>query len=169
VLSHLSLVALVSLAALAVWWDLRERKIPRALTLAGCLVALALRSAQGFEPLGAGVLGLLLGLAVSVPFVAAGVMGGGDAKLIAAVGAFLGPLQLVVALAFTALAGGLLAAALAIRCGAFYESIHGAGVLLMRLLRIGPLGERRTLATAGALTIPYALPIAVGAIAGWFA
>ncbi|HUP01702.1 MAG TPA: prepilin peptidase [Gemmatimonadota bacterium] len=168
-MSELSLIALVSLAMLAVWWDLRERRIPKALTLTGCAVAIALRSFQGFEALGAGALGLVLGVAVSLPLVAAGVMGGGDAKLMAAVGAFLGPFQFVVAVAITALAGGLLAVALAIRCGALHETMHHTGALILRALGIGQERPRRTLSTAGALTIPYALPIAIGAIAGWFA
>ncbi|CAN5268084.1 hypothetical protein BH18GEM1_BH18GEM1_04540 [soil metagenome] len=168
--SNVLVIGLVSVAALAVWWDLRERRIPNALTLAGCGAALLLRATQGLEPLGAGVVGLLLGLGLALPLVVAGGLGGGDAKLLAAVGAFLGPANLLVAALITALAGGLLAMVAAVRNGALRETALHAGSLVLSLFGRGGRLPRRTLDTAGALTIPYAVPIAVGALtAAWLA
>lgn len=164
------LIALVCLAALAVFWDLRERRIPNVLTVAGCGVALLLRASQGMEPLLAGLVGLLLGLGLALPLVLAGGLGGGDAKLLAAVGAFLGPEQLMIAFLVTAVAGGLLAILAAVRNGRLRETALHTGRLVLSLFGRGGGAPRRTLDTAGALTIPYAVPIAVGALtAAWLA
>ncbi len=160
-----SLIALVLVLALSVVWDLRTRRIPNWLTVGACGAALGLRAVQGFEPLGFGALGLVLGLAMSLPLVFAGGLGGGDAKLLAAVGAFLGPGQLISALLAMALAGGVLTVVVATRRGVMYETLRNTWRLTGQLVGLGPESEpRRTLGTAGALTIPYAVPIAIGAL-----
>jgi hypothetical protein len=43
----------------------------------------------------------------------------------------------------------------------------GAGVLVMNLFGRGIERPRRTIRSPGALTIPYAVPIAIGALAVW--
>lgn len=164
----LQTAALVSLVVVATATDLRTRRIPNALTLSGLVVGLALRAALGFDALIAGLLGVALALVLTVPLVSLGGLGGGDAKLLAAVGAFLGLGDLPVALLVTALAGGALALALAVRRGAIGETLSHAGGLVTRPFRpaAAPL---RTLRTPGALAIPYGVAIAVGALAGWWA
>jgi len=106
----------LGLTAVATAFDLRSREIPDAVPLA--LVAVALLAAgTGAHP--AGLQGLLLGaasgLVVGAIAFGAGALGGGDAKLIAALGACLGASILVRILLLAALAGGLLAA-LAFAC-----------------------------------------------------
>ena len=165
--ANLALVALAALVLVAVVWDVRERRIPNALTVTGLGLAIVLRLLEGPEALLAGVAGLVLAVFVALPLVALGGLGGGDAKLLAAVGAFLGPIQLLVALAITALAGGIMAVVLAIHRGALHESMVGAGVLLMSLFGRGIERPRRTIRSPGALSIPYAVPIAIGVLAVW--
>ena len=138
-----------------------------AIRVCGLVLAIVLRSLDGPEALLAGLAGLVLAVVVALPLVAVGGLGGGDAKLLAAVGAFLGPMQLLVALAITALAGGVMAVVLAIHRGALHESVVGAGVLVMNLFGHGMERPRRTIRSPGALTIPYAVPIAIGALAVW--
>lgn len=164
----LSTIALLTLLALAVGWDLATRRIPNAITVSGGLAALGLRGMSGWEPLVAGALGLVLGLVLALPLVALGAMGGGDAKLLAAVGAFLGPGPLVTAILVTALAGGVLAIVVAARWGALAATLAHTLDLARRAVGRSD-GPRRTLATEGALAIPYAVPIAIGAMVGWFA
>ena len=162
-------LALVLLLALAVAWDLNTRRIPNVLTIGGCLIALSLRAIQGPESIGFGFLGLALGLLVSLPFVVAGGLGGGDAKLLAAVGAFLGPEQLWAAILVMGLVGGVMALLVAMRSGEMYDTLRRTWGLAGRMVGIRAIDEpRRTLATAGALTIPYAVPIAIGAILSQF-
>ncbi|HWC06099.1 MAG TPA: prepilin peptidase [Gemmatimonadota bacterium] len=165
--ANLALVGLAAVVLVAVVWDVRERRIPNALTVAGLVLAIALRSLEGPEALLVGLAGLVLAVVIALPLVALGGLGGGDAKLLAAVGAFLGPMQLLIALAITALAGGVMAVVLAIHRGALHESMVGAGVLVMNLFGRGIERPRRTIRSPGALTIPYAVPIAIGALAVW--
>ena len=58
---------------------------------------------------GAAVLGCVIGLVLMLPGHVLGATGAGDVKLMAAVGTLLGPLVVVNAVLFTAIAGGVLA------------------------------------------------------------
>lgn len=165
--ANLALVGLAVLVLLAVVWDVRERRIPNALTVTGLVLAIVLRSLEGPDALLQALAGMGVALAISLPLVFLGGLGGGDAKLLAAVGAFLGPGQLLIALAITALAGGIIAIVLAIHRGALYESLVGAGALVMNLFGGGVQRPRRTIRSPGALTIPYAVPIAIGVLTVW--
>lgn len=166
-LHALSTVALVTLVILAVTWDIRTRRIPNALTVTGFFTALVLRALPGGEAVMAGILGGLIGLTLGFPLVLMGGLGGGDAKLLAAVGAFLGPANLPVALLVTALVGGAMALALAVQRRALGETLRHAGTLVGSVATRAPVA--RNLRTPGALTIPYGVAIGAGALAGWLA
>jgi prepilin peptidase CpaA len=156
--------ALLALTVLAVGWDLKTRRIPNALTASGLLVALALRAFQGPGSLALGLLAAFIAFALAVPLVLAGGLGGGDAKLLAAIGAFVGPAALPTALLVTALAGGVLALVVAMRRRALGETLAHTRSL------VAPAGvtARRTLRTPGALAVPYGVAISAGALAGWW-
>lgn len=166
-------LALVMLLVLAVICDLRTRRIPNALTVTGLLTALALGALAGWQPFLAGLAGAGVALALSLPLVMLGGLGGGDAKLLAAVGAYLGPADLLTALLITALVGGAMALALAVHRGQLRQTLAHVGGLLARLGRPtggDPQPAPRTIRTAGALTIPYGVAIGVGALVtamGW--
>ena len=163
----LSTLALLALTVAAVGWDLATRRIPNVLTASGLLVALALRAVQGPGPLAAGVFAALVAFALAVPVVLAGGLGGGDAKLLAVIGAFVGPAALPTVILVTAVAGGILAVVVAARRGAMGDTLTHARSL------VTPSGgggtARRTLSTPGALAVPYAVAIGAGALAGWWA
>lgn len=165
----LQTAALLALVASAVVCDLRTRRIPNPLTLGGLATGLALRTATGFGALGSGALAAVLALVLCAPLVLAGGLGGGDAKLLAAVAAFVGLAALPVALFATAVTGGAMAMAAAARRGALRETLVHSGRLVRRALPGGPGGPVRTLATPGVLAIPYGVAIGVGALAGWWA
>ena len=82
--ANLALAGLASLILVAVVWDVRERRIPNALTVTGLVLAIVLRLLEGQEALLAGLAGLVLAVLVALPLVALGGLGGGDAKLLAA-------------------------------------------------------------------------------------
>lgn len=111
-----SLLAALLLAATVI--DIRERRIPNALTLAGCATGLAVGAATGGTGgfLDAGM-ALLIAFGISLPFWLVGWMGAGDVKLIAAVGAFVGRGLVFETLAAIAIAGGVLAALALLRRG----------------------------------------------------
>jgi len=105
-------ITLAGVLAAAVIADLRARRIPNLLTLPACLGFLALRLAlSGPDGLFSGLAGLGLGLALMLPAYGLGVMGGGDVKLMAAVGAALGPAGVLWSFLFASLCGGAYALA----------------------------------------------------------
>ncbi len=134
----------------------------------GLAAALALRALPGPDPVLPGLAGAGIALAFGLPLFALRGLGGGDVKLLAAVGAFLGPGRLITALLAAGVAGGVLAVAVALRRGVLLPALLGTGGLLRRWATLGRAGERRTLASPGAITVPYGVAIAVGAVVGWF-
>ena len=90
--------------------------MPNWLTLGITLTGLALATARlsGLS-LGAAFAGFLLGLAVMLPGHLIGATGAGDVKLFAALGTLLGPRAVFFAFVYTAIAGGVLAVAVAMR------------------------------------------------------
>jgi prepilin peptidase CpaA len=163
--STLSMLSLIGVAGLAVVLDLRARRIPNVLTYSGLALALALRSFEGPGALAAGLAGVGIALAIALPLFALGAFGGGDGKLLMAVGAFLGPQGLPTALLVTALVGGAMSLLEVMRRGVLLPTL-----LNMRLALTGRgAGGIGTIATPGSITIPYGVAIAVGALAGWFA
>ena len=96
--------------------DLRSRRIPNVLTatMAGLGIGLAATGTSG-ATVGASLAGLVLGLLLMLPGHALGATGAGDVKLMAAVGAIVGPALVLSAFICTSLAGGVLAIAVAIR------------------------------------------------------
>lgn len=111
---------------LAVINDLRFQRIPNWLTFAAIFSGIALNSVtNGFSGFLLSLIGAILGIALLILFYLLGGMGGGDVKLMGAVGAFLGPKGVVIAFLATALTGGIYALILL--------SFHGQlGKTLMR-------------------------------------
>jgi prepilin peptidase CpaA len=165
-------VSAAILAAVVVWaavCDVRARRIPNALTVAALLVALVLRGAMGGGELLLGLAGFGMALLVLVPLFALGGVGGGDVKLLAAVGAFLGPTAFIVALLATAIAGGAMSLAWAIRRGVILPVLFSTGGLLKYVITFGHGGERTTRESPGAVSVPYAIAIAAGTLfALWY-
>ena len=159
------LAAYVAMLVAAVWRDATAQRIPNWAVLSGAAFALALSTAHGGIGLGRAMSGLAAGLALLLPFNLLRVMGAGDVKLLAAVGAFVGfPGVLGVALvAF--LAGGAMSLAWAIRFrnvrtvlrnlrAGFFTGL--AQVVAGNLPRAGDL-------PVSTIRLPYAFAIAIGA------
>ena len=123
-------VLVVGLAAAAAI-DIRTRRIPNALTasMAGLGFAMALTKVSGISP-GAAALGFVFGLALMLPGHALGATGAGDVKLMAAVGALVGPALVLTAFLGTAVAGGVLAIAVAIKRGRLATTLAHTGKLM---------------------------------------
>lgn len=156
------------LLAAAVYSDIRDRKIPNDLVMVGLLAGLVVGAVQvGGWPVAA-VAGAVLGLAVGLALFALGALGAGDGKLLAVVGAFLGPVGLVMAVLYAGLAGGVLALADALRQGTLPVALLRTRSLALHLVTFGRRGERWTVSSPGAASIPYGVAIAAGAVAAWF-
>lgn len=161
------LVALLCVLGVAVFTDLSTRRIPNWLTGTGTLAGIAFASLEvgGFPS--AALLGVLLALALTFPLFALGGLGAGDAKLLAAVGAFFGPAGLLSVVLYGGLAGGVLAVLSTIRRGVILPMLLATQNLMVYLITLGRRGERSVL-EPGAHSVPYGVAIAAGAIAGWF-
>jgi prepilin peptidase CpaA len=165
VLSTSALVALVTLAAAL---DTRTRRIPNVLTVSALFVALALRSFLGGGALLDGVQGAGLAMLLVLPLFALGGLGGGDLKLLVAVGAFLGPRDLMVALLVTAVAGGVLALVETIRRGVVLPMLLDTAGFARYCFTFGHSGSRPTLGAEGSVSVPYGIAIAIGSLTAWF-
>ncbi|MDT8436385.1 MAG: prepilin peptidase [Gemmatimonadota bacterium] len=153
--------------------DVSRHRIPNLLTVSAFVLALAIRLLWGDgAALLAGLLAAAIAFALSFPLFALHALGGGDVKFLTAVCAFLGMERLWTGLAAIAIAGGVLALVVAIRRNSVQRTFSQLGNLVRSLayaalLRKHPVA-RQTLATPGALKVPYGVAIAVGAVVGFY-
>ena len=161
-------VVLVGLLCAAAWLDIRVHRVPNKLTVAGLVAAFALRAPLGVAAMLSGLEGFAIALAVAVLFFALGAVGGGDAKLLAMVGAFLGLDPLAGALAYIVLLGAAMAIVAMARRGLLLLLFMNTLDLFRSKHLLARSGAVRTLETPEAQTIPYAVPIAAGTLMWWF-
>ncbi len=160
--------AFVVILVIAACLDVRYGRIPNVLTLAGLSLGLLLRAVGGYDELAHGLLGAGLAFLIVLPFFAVGALGGGDTKLLIVVGAFLGEGRLIGALLLIAVLGGLIAVAEAVRRGVIVPVVLNSLDMMKRWATLGHRGVQRSLATPGAVSIPYGVAIALGAVGWWF-
>jgi prepilin peptidase CpaA len=161
-------VSLTVFALIGALTDVRERRIPNRLVLAGLATALILRAVWGLEPFWHGVGGAGLALAVGFPLFALRAFGGGDVKFLIACGAFVGLPLLWLSALFTAVFGGVLALVVMIGRRVPLVVIMRTWGLAQNAASFGQAGERMTLEDEGALTAPYGVAIAAGCLLAWF-
>lgn len=159
--SSVAFAALASGALVATVVDIRVRRIPNALTatMAGVGIGFAAAGVSGVS-VGASVVGFLLGFALMMPGHALGATGAGDVKLMAAVGAIVGPALVVSAFLFTAIAGGVLAFAVAIRRKRLGATLAGTG----RLISAPADAKKAIQAAPGSSRFAYGPAIAIGSV-----
>ena len=158
------IAAVIAIAAVAVFCDVRTRRIPNALTFGAALAAFAFAAAtSGVSGLGAAAGGWVTGAALFFPFFALRGMGAGDVKLLAALGAWLGPVETIWLAMFAAMAGGVLGIAVAIARGYLSTALRNVWLIFThwRVAGIQPV-PGLTLSDTKAPRLAYAIPIAVG-------
>ena len=158
-----SLGALAVLVTIAVYTELKEKRIPNSLTLLGMLAGLAVGYLPGGITGRSSVAGLAMGFGLLFIFYVFGGIGGGDVKLMGAVGALLGYPLILPVIFYTAIIGGFMAILLLIWKDEFW---HGCR-------RFFSLCRRKTEVSVAPtptepLTIPYGVAIAIGCILSLF-
>lgn len=161
-------LALLAMLGTAVVTDLRERRIPNQLTVSGATAAVLLSAFEVGGLPAASILGLAVALGLAIPFFALGALGAGDAKLLAAVGAFMGFGGLLPVLLYSGIAGGVMGLAVSIRRGVILPVLLHTRSVLVHTLTLGRMGSRTTIEDPDAQTIPYGVAIAVGTVTAWF-
>jgi prepilin peptidase CpaA len=148
--------------------DLRSRTIPNSLVIVGLVFGFGLNTYllhwNGFVR---SVAGFALAAAVYVPLFALRAMGGGDVKLMAAVGAIAGAANWFVIFLFTSVIGGLFAIILLLFTGTLRKTIRNVGHILNEIMHLRvPHRSRRELdvSSPSAVTMPHGVAIAAGVI-----
>ena len=155
-----------TLLVLACVTDLRSRRIPNVLTGTAVVCAVVFHLATGgWSAAGWSALGLCIGTVLFLPMFALRGMGAGDVKLLAAVGAWLGPGQVTTAAIATSIVGGVLALVVAFAYGYLRKALSNIYLLLShwRVMGVQPLPEV-TLEQSRGPRLAYALPIAIGTV-----
>ena len=159
---------LVLMSVAAAWLDVRHARIPNRLTVTGFALALLTRLFMGWRELGLGVLGGAIAATLSIPLFLARAMGGGDVKLLIAVGAFLGPQRFMKALVVTAAAGALMSVIEATRRGVILPALMNVRDFFKYWLTFGRRGTRPQFMSANFGKVPYGVAIALGAVVARF-
>ena len=160
-------IAVIGIGAAAAVVATATRRIPNALTFGAAAVALAFAIAtRGAQGVAWSLAGWAVGLLLFLPLFGLRAMGGGDVKLLAAFGAWLGPALVCWVAVYGAIAGGVLAVPLLLWRGRLGKTVANTWGIVSHWRRAGfePHPEA-TLDNPGAVRMPYALPIALGAMA----
>jgi len=157
------------LVVVAAVYDIRFRRIPNWLVLAGIVTGIAWNVySSGLTGLGRGAAGLGLGFILYFPLWLVRARGAGDVKLLAAVGAITGPGNCFWIFLLTAILGGIIALILLMFHGRVRKTFFNVAWIMRDLVHFrAPYqssGELDVTTTKG-MRLPHAAMIAVGAIA----
>ena len=163
-------LALVMIAALS---DLRTRRIPNWLVATALVVALPVQVVLhgAVEGMQMGLGGCLTGGLMLLPGYLMRLMGAGDVKLLAAVGAFCGALGAFEISLATFVIGGVWSLAVLLRRRQMLTGLSGAASLLVETaVPGGGIAQRRGGLAHGSIgTLPYGVAIAIGSTVVLFA
>lgn len=162
----ISTICALAVGCAACFTDVRSRRIPNALTFGAAAAAVVFHT---LAPQGTGLVSALAGwfvgaLIMFVPFALRG-LGGGDVKLIAALGAWVGPANAVWLALYAGIAGLVMAVVVATYHGYLRTAFRNVWFLLQHwtVNGIRPLEEVSLEGSSGP-RLAYALPIFAGLV-----
>ncbi|ASL47500.1 hypothetical protein bAD24_III08900 [Burkholderia sp. AD24] len=163
-----------ALALLAAVWDLQTRRIPNWLVATGLLVAIPVQcyTHGGFEAMTMWLGGMAVGGAIFLPGYAMRLMGAGDVKLMAAIGAYCGAFGAFEIGLATCAIGAIGSLAIMLRRRQMRTGLSQAAALLASCATPGSGVLQRTgsAASHSAMgTMPYGVAIAIGSALVLFA
>ncbi|MDZ7636938.1 MAG: prepilin peptidase [Bryobacterales bacterium] len=163
------LIAVTVVCLIGAITDLRTRKIPNWLTLGALPIGLIAGGVLGgWQGLFLAFAGMLLALLIYFPLYLLRAMGAGDAKLMAAIAAFIGPIMWIHLFIFASVLGGVVAVLFTLAKGQF-QTMLGKSVSILRSLAYfqAPYAENPELdiRSAKSLSLPHGAVIALA----WFA
>jgi prepilin peptidase CpaA len=154
---------LVAIAAGILDW--RYRRIPNWLTASGLAGGVAVSAILYRWPgLKSALLGAVLGLGLLLPFVLIRSLGAGDWKLAGALGACLGPRQLLSVLFVTVLMAGVMALAVVIWTGRLRKTLLNIVHLIAALFSLRMPGAEVSLDDPRSTKIPFGVAMAAAVL-----
>ena len=145
--------------------DLRTRRIPNVLTFGSALAGFLFHIlSDGAGGAGTSAGGWLVGTLVFLPFFALRGMGGGDVKLLAALGAWLGPGETLWLAAYSMVAGGVVAVVVAFSRGYLRTALSNVGAMIGYWYTAGLKPVPDLTLDSKSPKLAYAVPILVGAV-----
>jgi prepilin peptidase CpaA len=136
--------------------DWRYRRIPNWLTFSGLAAGVGVNTiVGGWQGVRGSLLGALLGLGLLLPFVLVRSLGAGDWKLAGALGACLGPRQLISVLVGTILLAGIMALAVVIWTGRWKQTLRNIAHLVGAVFRLRMPGFEVSLDNPASAKIPF--------------
>jgi prepilin peptidase CpaA len=147
--------------------DLSARRVPNTLTGSAIVCGLLAHTAlPGGHGPAAALLGFAAGLVVFLPLFALGGMGGGDVKLMAALGTWIGWQPVLLTAVYGAVAGGVLALIVALSQGYLRQAFSNIGGLFLfwSVQGVKPM-PGLTLEHGRGPRLPYAIPVFAGLVA----
>ncbi|MGE4095365.1 MAG: prepilin peptidase [Candidatus Binatia bacterium] len=152
---------------LAVFFDIRERKIPNWLVLLALVAGFLINAVEGQFSFLKSLYGLGLGIGIFfIPF-ALGLLGAGDVKFLGAIGAILGASFIPRIAFYSVVAGGILALCSVVVNGFQFQNItttiRDIQLFIMSRGKIAP-ETVQTRTGRGVNTIPYGVAIGLGTL-----
>jgi prepilin peptidase CpaA len=163
----LTIAVTVAFVAICIATDVRTRRIPNLVCGLGMVAGLVLNTIHGGS---AGLLASASGLLVAValllfPF-AMGGLGGGDVKMMGAIGALLGPRTTLEGLLVGLMFGGAIMIVHLARRHRLRETVVNVGTMATASVLGGSVEPLRvSAAQPGAIALPYSIPLGLGTIA----
>jgi prepilin peptidase CpaA len=168
ILSGVGQILLGILVTVAAAYDIRYRRIPNWLVLAGIVAGFAFNSSDGLSGLGRAAAGLGLGFILYFPLYILRARGAGDVKLLAAVGAIIGPGNCFRVFFLTAILGGLIALIWLLFKGRVRHTLFNVAWIMKDIVSLrAPYksNEELDVTTTRGMRLPHGAMIAVGASA----
>ncbi|HUS07094.1 MAG TPA: prepilin peptidase [Bryobacteraceae bacterium] len=161
-------LAAALLTVTAALTDLRSRTIPNWLVVTGLIAGFLLNIyLDGWAGLRLAAGGFGLALLIYVPMYMLRAMGGGDVKLMAAVGSITGAHNWFLIFLFTSMIGGVIALIFLLFRGRLGRSLQNVGYILHEMLHLrAPHASRSDLDIGGseAVTMPHGVAISLGTL-----
>jgi prepilin peptidase CpaA len=153
-------LCVLALVIAAAAFDLHSRRIPNVLVLLGLIAAVPVQWIVhgGTTGLWLGLQGVATGIAVMLPFYLLRAFGAGDAKLMGAIGAFVGPSAVLMIALATFFVGGLWALTLVVQ----RRQLRHAGNSMFLMCTSF---EQHKTQTTSLGRLPYGVAIALGTMA----
>jgi prepilin peptidase CpaA len=158
--STTALLVLALVLIVAVYGEVKENRIPNWLTVTGMGLGLLIGYEYGERAFWSHLGGMIIGFGFLFVFYVFGGIGGGDVKLMGAVGALMGADLIKPTLFYTATMGAVLAVLMLIWRPDFWARLNWGFKKLAHWRQ--PLSDQP--AKAKPLTVPYGVAIAVGCL-----